>query len=563
MAKKTKKDKAAEIEKSIKELDAQEEERQAKISEIIKAYADLASELGYVSMNDLIDAGYSKDIITYYFRNLKRLNMAAREEYPESFYDTYIDDLITKENEERLKDVLSEYDRFIITTAVTGCQVDVDLLASMKSYCDDMGAHILVLVASDPAHNKFAPGADYGTIDRALAEDPDITIVTNDVALNSNLMISTIKLSAKQMDPAASMLRMAQDKGSMIFASPKQRLKPAPVSNEKMPHFLMTTGAITHSDYTSNNYMSSRTAVIADHDHVMGGLIVEVKDDEHYHYRQIQRGQNGSIIDLCWQYNPDGSFEEQEAWLIMGDLHSGSTDPQALAACKQMTEELWVNKLVIHDGFDGASINHHERNNVINRAIRAKEGNHDLFKELTWYAASLDIMANWCGIDEIVVVKSNHDEFLARYLEAGYYVKDPQNHEVALDLAKAMIKGKDPLQFGIEHKDIGGLHNKKKVRWLERDEDFKRGGVQLGAHGDKGNNGARGSLRAMEQAYGQSVSGHSHSAEILRGAFQVGTTSKLKLGYNKGGSSWSHTSCLIYPDGRRQLINIIDGVWRG
>ncbi len=86
--------------------------------------------------------------------------------------------------------------------------------------------------------------------------------------------------------------------------------------------------------------------------------------------------------------------------------------------------------------------------------------------------------------------------------------------------------------------------------------------IELGAHGDKGANGARGSLLAMENAYGNSVSGHSHTPEILRGAWQVGTTSLLKLEYVKGPSSWMHTSCLVYPNGSRQLINAINGLWR-
>jgi hypothetical protein len=541
----------------------QELERQAKISQIIETYAHIAEEQGNVSMNDLIDAGLTKDTVTYYFRNLKRLNLAAREEYPEKFHDTYLDDIVAESSKEDLADVIASYDRLLITSAVTGCRADSDQLASMKAYCEDMDAHILVLMSADPAHNKFAPGADYGTVDRQLVNDPDVTIVTHDIALNSNLCLSTIKLSAKQMDPAQSMLRLAQKTGSMIFASPKQRLKAAPVSNENLPHFVMTTGAITLPDYATDNYMSSRTATIADHDHVMGALVVEIVDNDIYHYRQIQRGEDGSIIDLGWQYNPDGSIEEVNAWLVMGDLHSGSIDPDAFSACEDITANIHIEKVILHDGFDGMSINHHERNNVLSRAKKADLQLHDLQKELVQYADVLDIMATeWEGPEEIVLVKSNHDEFLARYLEAGYYVKDPQNHHVALKLALAMLNGNDPLRYGIENEEIGGLKNQDKIRWLKRDEDFKRGGVQLGAHGDKGNNGARGSLRSMEQAYGQSVSGHSHSPEILRGAFQVGTTSKLKLGYNQGGSTWCHTSCLVYPDGRRQLVNIINGEWR-
>jgi hypothetical protein len=121
-----------------------------------------------------------------------------------------------------------------------------------------------------------------------------------------------------------------------------------------------------------------------------------------------------------------------------------------------------------------------------------------------------------------------------------------------------MLDGGDPLKYGVE---MHGLKTNK-VKCLMRDEDFKIARIQLGAHGDLGANGARGSLRAMEAAYGNSVSGHSHSPEILRGAWQCGTSSYLKLSYNRGPSSWMHSSCLVYPNGSRQLINSINGEWK-
>jgi hypothetical protein len=161
-------------------------------------------------------------------------------------------------------------------------------------------------------------------------------------------------------------------------------------------------------------------------------------------------------------------------------------------------------------------------------------------------------------VDEIVIVKSNHDEFLERYLQEGQYVKDPQNHRLSLMLSLKMLDGEDPLRCGVE---MHGLKSSK-IRWLRRDEDFKVARIQLGAHGDLGANGAKGSLRSTEAAYGNSVSGHTHSSEILRGAWQVGTSSYLKLLYNRGPSSWMHTSCLVYPNGSRQLINSINGRWR-
>jgi hypothetical protein len=172
-------------------------------------------------------------------------------------------------------------------------------------------------------------------------------------------------------------------------------------------------------------------------------------------------------------------------------------------------------------------------------------------------ADDIDYLCELC--DELVIVKSNHDEFLDRYLASGYYVKDPENHRYALDLAAAAMDGHDPLRFAIENI---GIKYPDRVRWLDRDEDYKIAGIQLGAHGDLGANGARGNIKNTEAAYTESITGHSHSPEILRGAWQVGTSSFLKLNYNRGPSSWLHTSCLLYADGSRQLINSLKGKWR-
>ena len=95
---------------------------------------------------------------------------------------------------------------------------------------------------------------------------------------------------------------------------------------------------------------------------------------------------------------------------------------------------------------------------------------------------------------------------------------------------------------------------------MKLDESYKIGGVELGMHGHLGSNGSRGGSPAnMEMSYGKVVYGHRHTAEILRDAYCVGTSTHLTLGYNKGSSSWTHTHCLVYPNGQRQLINFING----
>jgi hypothetical protein len=108
------------------------------------------------------------------------------------------------------------------------------------------------------------------------------------------------------------------------------------------------------------------------------------------------------------------------------------------------------------------------------------------------------------------------------------------------------------------------LGDREDIRFLQdEDESFVVGGIENGIHGHLGANGSRSpGLQGIEKAYGTANVGHTHAAGILRGVFRVGTTSFLKVSYNKGASSWTQTHLIQHPNGSRQLINCINGKWR-
>lgn len=522
---------------------------------LIQDYIKLVKKTGmYPGRADLDKIGYSRDKIRHYFSNLDRLKKAAQEwaasNDPEAFNQIIDESIFTPKRFKELQGNVKNFKRFIVTTAVAGCPVHEGFLKSIRTYCKDKKAMLLVLPAADPGSAK-----DWN-LDPALGAE---SIVFNDLALNSNVFLCSIKTSAKQIDPTTGLDRIGQRNGSFVYASPKQRLKFMPVSNVKHPHAEMTTGAITLPRYLdTNRYMSERTAYIANHDHVMGAIIVEIEDNKTYHFRQIQADKDGSFVDLGDFYKGDKISKMYAEALSMGDWHSGETDPTAVKAWKEVVDLVRPSKLFVHDGFNGLSINHHERERQIRRAVLAKQGLLNLESELSLFAKDLDMLASWKHIEEVVVVKSNHDVFLDRWLDAGEYVDDAHNYELGVELALAMVKGSNPLQFAVEKL---GLKAKNKVNWLEMDEDYFIARIQMGAHGHKGPKGSRGTLAGMEKSYGLSVTGHTHGPEILRGSFCNGTTSLLKVSYNSGPSDWVHSSTLVYPNGMRQLINSFDGKW--
>lgn len=543
--------------------------REQKREDILETYIALTRQNGSApKTSDLSEAGISRDSVSRAFGSISALDTLARQQDPDAFNDIHLASLFSPKSLDSLDEAIKSHSRLVITTAVTGCKVHRPSLDSVKVYCEANDAALLILIASDPAHNmdKGDKSADkdkkFGTIDKVLAGEH---LVLRDTAINNNLRIDTLKTSAKMIDPSTGMARLGQRNGSLIIASPKQRQKPIAVSNFKLPHIIMTTGAITESDYTTDSYMSERLAKIAEHDHQLGAIIVEIEDDEVFHFRQVQFDDNGCFYDIAGDqasmYTPDGTIKAASAAaLVLGDWHSGETDPVVAEAWKELATIIKPNHIVIHDGFNGMSINHHEEDNYVLRAQRALNKQLSLEKELKAFASDIDMLSPFAK-KSVVIVKSNHDDFLNRYLKSGKYVEDPLNHYLSLKLAISMLEGLDPLQYAIE--EVIGLDPATKVRWLKRSEDFKIARIQLGAHGDKGPNGAKGNLASMEASYGQSITGHSHTAEILRGAWSVGTSSYLKLSYNEDSpSSWMNTSCILWPNGQRQLINVIAGNFR-
>lgn len=523
---------------------------------IVKHYANLSKKLKRViRLEDLKELGITKDMVTHHFGSLSNLEKEARSAWPKSFFDIPVENLYSQKAIGQLRADVESYKRFVVTTAVSGCDINDRFYKSIQNYCATNNAKLLILIADDPAHNR---SSEWGTVSSKLQNE---VLVLEDTRLNTNVFLSTIKLSAKQIDPTTGLGRIGQRNGTFIYASPKQRLKAIPVANSSLPHFMMTTGAITVSNYSSEMYMSQRTAYIANNDHIIGAVIIEIEDDKIYHFRQIQADDKGNFYDLGLKYTPTSVSSVQPEGFILGDWHSGLTDPEAKKAWFDISNLTKPKRIFLHDAFDGTSINHHENNYKLLKAQRAEKNQLSLDKELEILASDIKDICNLT--DEVVVVKSNHDEFLSRYLQEGRYVNDPQNHRISLILALKMLDGADPLKYAINSlflKDDSSII--KKINWLSADDDYSIEGIQCAAHGHLGANGAKGNLISMESAYGNSVSGHSHTPEILRGAWQVGTSSFLKLVYNKGTSSWLHSSCLIYPGGARQLINCINGKWR-
>ena len=525
---------------------------------ILQVYRDFVKKYKRTpTAAELQKNGITRNATRWHFETVKNMKDAARAKYPKVFENIIDESLFTEKNLEKIQKTVGKYNRFIVTCAVTGCEAHPKLMKTMKSYCEKNNALMLVIPVTDPA---AAAGWE---LDREIGKavtDGWAKIAYGNLELNSNIYVSGIKMSAKQIDPTTGLDRLGHDK-SFIYGSPKQRMKSLANAKHKYPHVSMGTGAITIPDYDTDIYMSRRTAFLADFDHKMGGIVVELEDDEIYHFRQIQaEPASGNFVDLGQYYKPSGKVSTLEAEAFMlGDWHAGETDPEAKKAWKEVVDVVKPKRLFLHDLFNGKSISHHDRKKVVSQAIKANEGKRLLRDELEITGNDMNELTTWTE-DGCVVVYSNHDDFIFRWLDDGAWLKDSENFQMAVHLASAMLDGEMPHQAGIERFMTEAARNK--TQWLQEDESFKVAGIEHGMHGHLGPKGARGTLQNLEKSYCAINIGHSHGPQILRDGWQGGTSSLLDQGFNKGASDWMHSSILTYPNGARQMINAIRGKWR-
>lgn len=519
----------------------------------IRQYVPILSEF-------LQHSTFHRESINRYFTSFDGLVEEARKADPKVFKnivdETSFNDVAFKQ----LRNNISEHRRFFVTSAVTGCDVHEDGMAAVKNYCKRNKAMLLVLPCSDPARQKDHKNK--------WTLSPDISkssVVFKDVALNDNIVLSTIKMSAKQLQPLTGIKRLSQKKGSTVVASPKQFLEFVANSNNntEIPRALMSTGAITKANYQTEMYMSERTAELAELDHTLGGIIVEVKNGKIFFFRHVQIDpKTGAFTDIDRKYNADGSMEKVTADLVQtGDWHVLSTDPSTRQMAKEIVEATKPQYLTFEDFFDGITINPHERKNLVSLSKKAKKGLLSLDYELESCRKEINEVSKWPA-QEIVMKYGNHEDFLKRWLADGEFMKEPMNKILGMKLTIA-LEELEILPFEYAMREMYGLEQPDKVKFLSLNDSFKINGIENGAHGHMGKGGRRNpGMAELEECYGAANVGHNHSAAIFRSVFRVGTGTKLQLGYNDGPSAWTQTHLIQHKDGSRQLITNIEGQWR-
>jgi hypothetical protein len=224
-----------------------------------------------------------------------------------------------------------------------------------------------------------------------------------------------------------------------------------------------------------------------------------------------------------------------------------------------MLTQLKPKHVILHDVFDGNSISHHEMKDPFVQYAKEIHGTNSVEKEIN---SMLDGLKSFEKFDNVVIVRSNHDDFLDRWLKNEDWKKQPtsKNSLAYMEYSALLLK-----QYAKDRHNVKGiipeLINQKYPKFitLGRNASYKVRNWELGQHGDVGSNGSRGSLLQFRRLNTKIVVGHYHSPGRKDGALAVGTSTKMRVGYNIGPSSWLQSHVIIHKDGKAQHINFING----
>ena len=435
--------------------------------------------------------------------------------------------------------------RYVVTAAQNVTRLHLPFYRALLNYCEEHDAQLIVIPLRyrNPTTPKESPDDWY---DERVAKH----LVGERTELVPGLMLmSDIKIQPTAVTPLTGLQTITGQKCG-IFGHTRVAMESIPTPGTDIPKLLYTTGAVTRA-----NYSDSKAGKKGEFHHVLGAVVVQ-QDGDIFHLRHISANSSGAFHDLDKRYTQHGvENAKRPASFVMGDLHAMRHDPPCLSACHHILDNLKPRRVILHDVLDFHSASHH--NDYFERFQLRQKGRDNVMEELMMTCEIVDEIA---GKAQAYVVSSNHDQHLYKWLERHDNGLDVQNaliyHKIKYNMLQEISEGKpipDPLEL------VARDHTKHKIRFL-RGESFQVHGVEFTYHGDRGPNGARGSIKSFDKIGPKSTIGHGHGPGINGGCHQVGTSSNLNLGYNHGApSNWLHSHSLQYADGKRTHIHVING----
>ncbi len=454
--------------------------------------------------------------------------------------------------------------RFFVTSAMNNTDLDQALWATVKAYCKRTGAMLIVVPSryKNPT-TQFENDADKNKYWWPAEVMP---YMTDDlVQLHEHLCVmGHVRVQATAQFPLTGLEDLSKGM-SAIFAHAATHMTPVPAPQRALPKVLWTTTSLSEPQYSD-----TKLGIEARFHHQKGGVVVEL-DGPRFHARwALFDGKGFYSLDSgqCRYHTPRSCKVGRAEAINPGDVHVKFADRKCTAATFANDDSI-VNAsrpryIAWNDVLDMYSGSHHHDKNPVTQIAKYEAGAHLVQKELDECIEYMDAYTPPWATG--VVVSSNHHDHLLRWMKEKTPLKDPANARFwikqwarlvdTIELGPNGATCASPMQLYMEDK------LKAKTRFLHRGESFLVAGVDISFHGDEGINGSRGSARQYSRIGVKTNTGHSHSPQVIRGAWQAGTMTG-QLEYEGSLTTHAQAHILTFPNGKRTMVFVVAGHWYG
>lgn len=446
----------------------------------------------------------------------------------------------------KLKKFNKKSKKFMITWAQNATPVHAQFFKNMEVYAEEIGADIHVIAGRYSSTSRL-------TRTNSWWDEPVRPYLD---AARHNIhplvsVLSDVKVVPTATNPLTG-FESVSGKRSSILGHPRLHLQSLPVLKGHPNKVLATTGACTLKNYTD-----TKAGKKGEFHHTYGFVVIEVEDKDHFHIRQVSAvDEDGSFIDLMYKVSDGEVSIDKDAVeaFICGDLHLRNLNWDLMDEVDRLVYKILKPKYVFyHDIIDGVSVNHHEDKDPIKKFHKVKAGDNIVIEEVNEVIEFLKQREN--PDVQQVVVRSNHDVWLDRWVKEADWKKDVANAETYMKFAQILMN--DTYERGLLPNLIDKEFKGQNVMCLTRDDSFILHGWELAYHGDQGSHGSKGTVNQFRKFNTKSIIGDYHKPERKDGVIGVGVFAHLRMGYNTGASGWMHSGAIIHTNGKAQLLTFV------
>ncbi len=478
--------------------------------------------------------------------------------------------------------------KFIFSGAQNDTEVHKGFWFNLKAYAKKIGAEIAI-----------GPG----TYETQWWSENNPTARAYDPALKDHLCFGQLEIGETFMfcgqmnivptasSPISDLISNSRGRWA-VFPHAKRQLRSVPSTDPDVQAVqVMSTGVVTRP-----KVIPRKAGIKSLFHHVLGAVIVEFDQDGDVFCRHISADKNGDFYDLDVQVK-DGKVvrgKHRVKALTTPDSHEAKMGPQNARTIwgwdpitgehcrnvlpgwkntKSMVEVLNPEVMTYHDFFDNEDRNHHHAKDPMHNYEQAFRGRGVVVNEVD-RGLNFLIQTRHPGT-ESVVIEANHDIALNRYVIEGRFRMDGINARLGnqleadlLDRHEVIANCRDTFTKTPNWSLLETVGRRMKgkaldgIKWAYDGKSYKIDGIEHGHHGFRGSNGAKGSVIGFARLGVKMTIGDKHSPQIEDGVYVAGVL-ELNHGYNKGPSGWAVALVVQQPDGKRQIVTLQKGKWRG